>query len=270
MTLLPVSLIVFVCPSFVLIGCVISGGGVIQSSFSHHLSLLGDGLDGNSSVSESGQTSVCDMLAGVSWAESVVKSWETVSVSSGISTVGESWGDSWGSLVGDSWGSLDEGWGSSDGGVVGDTGVSVGAGLVQGLLIGGVGCNWADDGLVPVQLLLLEDGLGDVLGGDDGSWLDSPDGCWGVDVSGLSNGDGPGGQLWGDLGVSVSLGGGVGKVASQPVALNGGRVVGWGAHQSGGWHNWGWDGWHDSAGSGGQGRGKDSDESLHFRLSFEN
>jgi len=210
------------------------------------------------------------MLAGVSWAESVVKSWETVSVSSGISTVGESWGDSWGSLVGDSWGSLDEGWGSSDGGVVGDAGVSVGAGLVQGLLIGGMGGNWADDGLVPVQLLLLEDGLGDVLGGDDGSWLDSPDGCWGVDVSGLSNGDGPGGQLWGDLGVSVSLGGGVGKVASQPVALNGGRVVGWGAHQSGGWHNWGWDGWHDSAGSGGQGRGKDSDESLHFRLSFEN
>jgi len=254
--------------SFVLIKCVISGGGVIQSSFNHHLSLL-DGLDGNGSVSESGQTSVCDVLAGVSWAESVVKSWETVGVSC---TVGESWGDSdsWGSLVGDSWGSLDDGWGSSDGGVVGDTGVSVGAGLVQGLLIGGVGSNWADDWLVPVQLLLLEDGLGDVLGGDDGSWLDSLDGCWGVDVGGLSNGDGPGGQLWGDLGVSVSLGGGVGKVASQPVALNGGRVVGWGAHQSGGWHNWGWDGWHDSAGSGGQGRGKDSDESLHFRLSFEN
>jgi len=225
-------------------------------------------------VGESGQTSVSKMVTSESWAVSVMKSWETVSVGGGQGCAsGEDWGidnGSWGSLVSDSWGSLDEGWGSGDGGVVGDTGVSVGAGLVQGLLIGGVGSNWADDWLVPVQLLLLEDGLGDVLGGDDGSWLDSLDGSWGVDVSGLSNWDGPGGQLWGDLGVSVSLGGGVGKVASQPVALNGGRVVGWGAHQSGGWHNWGWDGWHDSAGSGGQGRGKDSDESLHFRLSFEN
>jgi len=187
----------------------------------------------------------------------------------------QSGGDNWGSLVpdgsswGDSWGSLDDSWCVSDLGVVGDAGVSVGAGLEQGLLISGVGGDWADDGLVPVQLLLLEDGLGNVLGGDDGSGLDGLDGCWGVDVGGLSNWDGPGGQLWGDLGVSVSLGGGVGEVAAQPVALNGGRVVGWGAHQCGGWHDWGWDGGDDSAGSGGQGRGKDSDEGLHFRLSFE-
>jgi len=169
-------------------------------------------------VGESGQTSVSKMVTSESWGVSVVKSGETVCVGGGQGCgSGDDWGidnGSWGSLVSDSWGSLDEGWGSGDGGVVGDTGVSVGAGLVQGLLIGGVGGNWADDWLVPVQLLLLEDGLGDVLGGDDGSWLDGLDGSWGVDVGGLSNWDGPGGQLWGDLGVSMSLGGGVGKVAS--------------------------------------------------------
>lgn len=246
------------------------------ASFGHvitELSLDFSGLN-DGAVSESGQTVSVSEVSGESVAVSVVgKSGQSMAAKcvSGWDGGSFQWSggsDGWSSLVGDGWGSLDDGWCVSDGGVVGDAGVSVSAGLVQGLLISGVGGNWADDWLVPVQLLLLEDGLGDVLGFDDGSWLDGLDGCWGVDVSGLSNWDGPGGQLWGDLGVGVSLGGGVGKVAAQPVALNGGRVVGWGAHQSGGWHDWGWDGGHDSAGSGGQGRGKDSDEGLHFRLSF--
>merc|ERR1719354_1464504 len=129
------------------------------------------------------------------------------------------------SCVGDGscWGSCDN-CGCCDG-VVSDSGVGVSAGLEEGLLVSGVGGDWADDRLGPVELLLLEDGLGHVLGVDDGGRLHGLDGGRGVDVGGLGHRDGPGGEDGVDLGVGVGLGGGVGKVAAQPVALNGGRVV---------------------------------------------
>jgi len=225
-------------------------------------------LDSNNTVSCEWESGVAEVsgVSEVSGSVSVSESWGAESVS--LSWESESgWGgssDGWGSLD-NSWGSLDKSWGVCDSGVMSDTGVGVSAGLEQGLLISGVSGDWSDDGLLSEQLLLLEDGLGNVLGGDNSGGLDSLDGCWSVDVSGLSNWDGPGGQLWGDLGVSVSLSGGVGEVTAQPVALDGGRVVSWGTDQSGSGHHWGWDGWDDSAGSGSQGRGKDSDEGLHFR-----
>jgi len=221
----------------------------------------------------------------------------------GVSAVGESTGgestvvakgnwavgkSSWGTSVGNSgqWGSLDGlngHWGSHWGccvghgvvgnwcghGVVGVDSLGEGAGLEEGLLVSGVGGHWADNSLLPEDWLLCEDGLGHVLGGDDGSRLDGPDGGRGVDVGGLSHWDLAGGQLWGHPGEGVSLGGGVGEVAAEPVALNGSRVVGGCTHQGGCWHHWSWDGGNDGAGSGGSQGGKDSNEGLHFRLSWE-
>jgi len=206
---------------------------------------------------------------------SVSEGWGTESVSCVKWSGSGQWGSSdgggglqgdWGSLNQSCWGScvLDGSWSVSGGGVVGDTGVGVSAGLEQGLLVSGVGGDWADDGLLSEDWLLLEDGLGNVLGGHDCWRLDSLVSGWGVDVGGLSHGDGPGGQLRGHLGVGVGLGGGVGEVAAQPVALDGGGVMGWSTDQGGGWHHWSWDGWDDGTGSGGQGRGKDSNEGLHF------
>merc|ERR550519_2903670 len=76
---------------------------------------------------------------------------------------------------------------------------------------------------------VLEDGLGNVVGLDDGGGLGGGDGG----VGGLSHGVGQGGDLGGDLGVGVSLGGGVGEVAAQPVVLDGGTVMGRGPDEGG-------------------------------------
>jgi len=153
-------------------------------------------------------------------------SWGTESVSGVVGSnrgMGVLDGSSWGvGVLNSSWGVLNGCWGVGHGSVVGDAGVCVSAGLVQGLLVSGVSGDGSDHGLLPEHWLLLEDGLGHVLGGDDWGGLNSLDGRWGVDVGGLSHRDGPSGQLWSDPCESVSLGGGVGKVAAQPVALNGG------------------------------------------------
>jgi len=191
-------------------------------------------------------------------------SWE--GTGEGTGWQGTGWEESWGggsldqlgwegsSVVDQPWGSVEgDGldWGGGDAlndgraDVVGLDSLGEVAGLVDGLLIGGVGGDWADDSLVPVQLLLGQDGLGHVLGVLDSCWLDGLVCGRGVDVGGLSHWDGPGGQLGGDLGEGVGLGGGVGEVAAQPVGLDGGRVVGWGAHNGGGRDDWGGDGGDD-------------------------
>ena len=114
---------------------------------------------------------------------------------------------------GDSWGGH---------GVDLGSGVGQGAGLVDGLLVGGVGGDWSDDRLGPEDGLSLEDRLGHVVGGGDCAWLDGPDGSGGVDVGGLGHWHSPGGHDGVDLGEGVGLSGGVGEVTSQPVVLDGG------------------------------------------------
>merc|ERR1719234_2987306 len=89
---------------------------------------------------------------------------------------------------------------------------------------GGLG---SDGGAVDNVGLLSVDGGGDVLG------LGGGNGGGDVGLDGLGHGVGQGGDLGGDLGDGVSLGGGVGKVAAQPVVLDGGRVVGRSPDQGG-------------------------------------
>jgi hypothetical protein len=57
---------------------------------------------------------------------------------------------------------------------------------------------------------VLEDGLGNVVGPDDGGGLVGSDGGGDVGVGGLGHWVGQGRDLGGDLGLGVSLGGGVG------------------------------------------------------------
>jgi len=135
--------------------------------------------------------------------------------------------------------------GNSDGGSAGDTdgdmsdlmdwGVDsladgldgVGPGLVSdGLGDGLVGPDWAVDLLCAEGRDVLEDGLSDVVGLDDGGGLVGGDGSWDVGVGGLGHGVGQGGDLGDDLSEGVSLGGGVGEVPPQPVVLDGGGVMG--------------------------------------------
>lgn len=102
----------------------------------------------------------------------------------------------------------------------------VGPGLVSdGLGDGLVSSHWSVDLLGAVSWDVLEDGLSDVVGLDDGGGLVG--GNWGGDVGvgGLSHGVGQGGDLGSDLSEGVSLSSGVGKVATQPVVLDGGRVM---------------------------------------------
>merc|ERR1712038_1760402 len=103
---------------------------------------------------------------------------------------------------------------------------SVGAGLVDSL----VGADRSSDVLGSVSGDVLEDGLGYVVGLDNGGRLVGGDGG----VGGLSNRVGQGGDLGDDLSESMSLSGGVGKVSSQSVVLNGSRVMSWGTDKVGG------------------------------------
>merc|ERR550532_3223217 len=99
----------------------------------------------------------------------------------------------------------------------------VSPGLVNdGLVNGLVGPHGSGDGDLGVHGHILEDGLGSVVGLDNGGGLVGGDGGGGV--GGLSDGVGQHGDFGGDGGEGVSLGGGVGKVASEPVVLDGGGV----------------------------------------------
>merc|ERR1712038_1239309 len=112
---------------------------------------------------------------------------------------------------------------------------SVGAGLVDNWLVDSlVGADRSSDVLGSVGGDVLEDGLGYVVGLDNGGRLVGGDGGGDVGVGGLSNRVGQGGDLGDDLSESMSLSGGVGKVSSQSVVLNGSRVMSWGTDKVGG------------------------------------
>lgn len=92
-------------------------------------------------------------------------------------------------------------------------------GLVQGLVVGGPGFNdrlGSEDGLV------LNDGLRNVLGGNQLSGSNMSNGRRLMDHGGLSNRVSDGRNLRSGLSISMSLSNGIGEVATKTVVLNGG------------------------------------------------
>jgi len=138
---------------------------------------------------------------------------------SGISSM-----SNWGSSVSSNWDLLDSvDWGSNS---LGHGLDGVGPGLVNDWLVDSlVGTDWSGNVLGSIGGDVLEDGLGDVMGLDDRGRLEGANWGWDVGVSGLGHGVGQGRDLGDDLSESMSLGSGVGKVASEPVVLNGSRVM---------------------------------------------
>merc|ERR1719477_571414 len=109
-------------------------------------------------------------------------------------------------------------WGSSisrGGNSLGNSLDCVGAGLVDNWLVDGlVGADWSSDVLGSVGGDVLEDGLGNMVGLDNGCRLVGGNGGGDVGVGGLSNRVGQGGDLGDDLSKSMSLSSGIGKVSS--------------------------------------------------------
>jgi len=138
---------------------------------------------------------------------------------SGISSM-----SNWGSSVSSNWDLLDSvDWGSNS---LGHGLDGVGPGLVNDWLVDSlVGTDWSGNVLGSISGDVLEDGLGNVMGLDDRGRLEGANWGWDVGVSGLSHGVGQGRDLGDDLSKSMSLGSGVGKVASEPVVLNRSRVM---------------------------------------------
>merc|ERR1719312_1072748 len=135
----------------------------------------------------------------------------------------------------------------------------VGAGLVDNWLVDSlVGADWSSDVLGSVGWDVLEDGLGNVVGLDNGGRLVGGNGGGDVGVGGLGNRVGQGGDLGDDLSISMSLSSGVGKVSSQSVVLNRSRVMGWGTHKVGGCvaH-------HSGAGTAVRNQGGEEQEGIH-------
>jgi len=148
--------------------------------------------------------------------------------SSGVSSSGN-----WGSNMSSNWDmgdSVDRG-----GNSLGNSLDSVGAGLVDNWLVDSlVSTDWSSDGLGSVGGDVLEDGLGNVVGLDNGGRLVGGNGGGDVGVGGLSNRVGQGGDLGDDLSKSMSLSGGVSEVSSKSVVLDGSRVMSWGTDKVGG------------------------------------
>jgi len=166
-----------------------------------------------------------DGLVSKSWDTSISgNSWET-----SISSI--SWGNSMGSITnlldrllntnGDLLNSVEGGvdWG-------GNLLDSVGTGLMnKGLANGLVSTDGSRDHLATISGDVLEDGLGNMGGPDNGRRLVGSNGSRDVSVGSLSNRVGQGGDLGDNLSEGMSLSCGVGKVATKPVVLNGGRVM---------------------------------------------
>lgn len=122
----------------------------------------------------------------------------------------DSWGSYWGSYG--SWGSVGSNMGHRLGNMVGNS-----LSFVQRLVVGGPGLNnrfLGKDGLV------FNDGVGDMLGGSNGTRDHFGNGSGFMDISGLSNGVGNGRHLGGHLGVGMGLSHSVGKVTTQTVGFN--------------------------------------------------
>ena len=185
----------------------------------------------------------------------------------GISGVGVSGSGNWGLSVAeggsDGISSINNGGLSvTNGGLSEGNGGGMGEGLGLEDWLGdmGGGSNWSNDGLLGKDGFVSEDGLGSEVGVFNWGWLNVSNWSGLMDVGGLSNGVGDGGQLWGDL--SESFGGhdSVGEVASQSVALDGSTVVLGSAHYVGGSSD-GWAGGND-AGVGDSHKAKEYDEAL--------
>jgi len=115
--------------------------------------------------------------------------------------------------------------GSVDGG--GNLLDRVGTGLMnKGLANGLVSTDGSRDHLATISGDVLEDGLSNMGGPDNGRRLVGSNGSRDVSVGSLSNRVGQGGDLGDNLSEGMSLSCGVGKVATKPVVLNGGRVMG--------------------------------------------
>merc|ERR1712106_422653 len=139
----------------------------------------------------------------------------------------------WGSVNGSNW---DMGntvnWGGHS---LGNSLDGVGAGFVNNWLVDSlVGTDGSADSLGSEGRDVLEDWLGNVVGLNNWGRLVGGNWGWDVGMSGLSHGVGQGGDLGDDLSESMSLSGRVGKVASQPVVLDGSRVMCWGTDEVGG------------------------------------
>jgi len=147
---------------------------------------------------------------------------------SGISSMGN-----WSSSIGGNWNlsnSVD--WGGNS---LGNSLDGVGTGFVDNWLVDSlVGTDGSSDLLGSVSRDSLEDGLGNVVGLDDRGRLVGGNRGGDVGVSGLSHRVGYGRDLGDDLSESMSFSSGVGKVASQPVVLDGSRVMCWGTDKVGG------------------------------------
>merc|ERR1712112_634843 len=153
------------------------------------------------------------------------------------SSNGVSGNSDWGSSVGSvgNWGSSVGSVGNWDlsnsvdrgGNSLGDSLDGVSAGLVDNWLVNSlVGTDGSRDSLGSEGRDVLEDWLSNVVGLDNGGGLVG--GNWGRDVSvgGLSHWVGQGGDLGDDLSEGMSLSGGVSKVSSKSVVLNGCRIMG--------------------------------------------
>merc|ERR1711887_349979 len=162
---------------------------------------------GSNMSSSNGSSSVGSSGNGGSNMSSSNMSSSNMSSSNGSSSVSSS--GNWGSNMSSNWD-------------LGDSVDSVGAGLVDNWLVDSlVGADRSSDVLGSVGGDILEDGLGYVVGLDNWGRLVGGDGGGDVGVGGLSNRVGQGGDLGDDLSESMSLSGGVGKVSSQSVVLNG-------------------------------------------------
>jgi len=163
---------------------------------------------------------------------SMGKGGSNMSSGNGSSSVSSS--GNWGS------GNMSSNWDMGDsvdrgGNSLGDSLDGVGAGLVDNWLVDGlVSTDWSSDGLGSVGGDVLEDGLGNVVGLDNGGGLVGGNGGGDMGVGGLSHGVGQGGDLGDDLSEGMSLSGGVSEVSSKSVVLDGSRVVSWGTDKVGG------------------------------------
>jgi len=148
-----------------------------------------------------------------------------------------SWGSnvsigSWGSNVSNgNWGSV----GNGDWGSVGNL-----DGLVELLVDAGLSGDWSNNGLLGEDGVVSDDGLSNVVGVFNWGWLDVGNWGWLVNVGGLGDWVGDGGQLWGNLGVGLSGDNSIGEVSAQSVALDGSAVVLWGANNVRSSGDWGW------------------------------
>jgi len=180
-------------------------------------------------------------LSNDGWGSSVGSVSKSSNWGSGVGSVSN--GSNWGSSVGSSgnWSGVgNSDWNLSDsvdwgGNSLGDSLDGVGAGLVDNWLVDGlVSTDGSSDGLGSVGGDVLEDGLGNVVGLDNGGGLVGGNGGGDVGVGGLSHGVGQGGDLGDDLSEGMSLSGGVSEVSSKSVVLDGSRVVSWGTDKVGG------------------------------------